>query len=444
MTGMPETSRAGSRLFAADVRLVALGTLSTGGEAGTVLESVRDHLVSVEVTRINTGPSHYTITLNNWDNAIAARRDAQQERWPPFKFNDFGTFEFGMRLRLDVRYWPDAAPQASEMVQAAHSWVPMIAGPITDMRFSFSANEGAQLTLTGEDDLFPLKNRSEEKVTYRRKTEKFIIEDVLRRAHYPLALRPPQVSLPAFFENAGNGINDNLQDGQSYLEYLQKFAKRYDCELFVEFDDLSSSAPEVGLHFEPARSRVSPNENLRRLFVLERGKNLVAFSPTFKVLDQYTEVKVKGRHRVRSRPELVRQPASPSIVSDELYHDAALGDGALTPGPDVRVHYLSHYFNADLARNAHHLPNQTNIDEERARAMAETVMRQKAREFMNITGTTVGMPLLRPGIYVEIRRMRQPFDGFYYIERTVSRYGNDGFTNQFTARRPGMQLPPYT
>lgn len=443
MTSMPEAGRAGGRLFAADARLVQLGALSAGGEAGTVLDAVRDHVVSVEVTRVNTGPSHYAITLNNWENAIAARRDAQQETWPPFKFNDFDTFEFGMRLRVDVRYWPDASPQAPQTVQAAHSWVPMIAGPITDMRFSFSATEGARLTLVGEDDLFPLKNRSEEKVTYRRKTEKFIIEDLLRRAHYPLSLRSPQVDLPGFFENASNGINDNLQDGQSYIEYLQKFAKRYDCELYVEFDDLSSTAPEVGFHFEPARSRVSPNDNLRRLYVLERGKNLVAFSPTFKVLDQYTEVKVKGRHRVRSRPELVRQPALPAILSDELHYDTALGDGALTPGPDVRVHYLSRYFNGDVARNAHHLPNQTNIDEERARAMAEAVMRTKSREFMSITGTTVGMPLLRPGIYVEIRRMRQPFDGFYYIEKTVSRYGNGGFTTQFTARRPGMQLPPY-
>jgi hypothetical protein len=341
-----------------------------------------------------------------------------------------------------MRYWPDKPEKATETIQAAHGWVPMIAGPITDMKFTFSSNEGARLTITGEDDLFPLKNRSEEKVTYRRKSEKFIIEDVLRRAGYPLTLRKAAIDLPRFFENEANGINDNLQDGQSYLEYLQKFAQRYDCELFVEFDDLSRTAPVVGFHFEPARSRVTPNENLRHHYVLERGKNLIDFSPTFKVLDQYTEVKIKGRHRVRSRPELVRQPATSSILSDELYRDESLGDGELTPGPDVRVRYLTRYYSENLARNVHHITNQTNIDEERAQAMAEAAMRKKAREFMSITGSTIGMPHLRPGLYVEIRQMRQPFDGFYYIEKTVSRYGSNGFTTQFTARRPGMQLPP--
>lgn len=443
MSGMPQATRPGSQLFAPDLRIAKLGALSPSGEQGEILELPRDDVVSVEITRVSSGSSHYSITLNNWDSAIAARRDAQQQTWPPFKYNSFEHFEFGMRLRIDMRYWPDASQEATQTVQAAHAWVPLIAGPITDMQFTFTATEGARITIKGEDDLFPLKNNSEEKVTYRRKTEKFIIEDILRRASYPLPLRDPQTPRPRFFDNQSSGINDNIQDGQGYLEYLQKFAKRYDCELFVEFNDPTSTSPAVGFHFEPARSRVSPNDNLRYLYVLERGKNLIEFKPTFKVLDQYTEVKVKGRHRVRSRPELVQQPALPAILSDELYHDSSLGDRQLTPGPDVRTHYLSHYFNDHLARNINQLPNQTNIDEERARAMAEAVMRQKSREFLSITGTTIGMPHLRPGVYVEIRKMRQPFDGFYYVEKTVTRYATRGFTTQFIARRPGMQLPPY-
>ena len=119
MTNMPETARAGSKLFAPDVRLAALGPLSTNGQQGEILEAARENIVSVEVTRINTGSSHYSITLNNWDNAIAARRDAQQQNWPPFKYNDFDIFEFGMRLRIDMRYWPDA-PQKSTLSAMAH------------------------------------------------------------------------------------------------------------------------------------------------------------------------------------------------------------------------------------------------------------------------------------------------------------------------------------
>jgi phage protein D len=75
--------------------------------------------------------------------------------------------------------------------------------------------------------------------------------------------------------------------------------------------------------------------------------------------------------------------------------------------------------------------------------MAQAVLREKAREFLTISGTTVGLPYLRPGVYVEIRGMRAPFDGFYYVAKTVSRLCGRGFTTQFNARRPGMPLPPY-
>jgi phage protein D len=170
---------------------------------------------------------------------------------------------------------------------------------------------------------------------------------------------------------------------------------------------------------------------------------LLEFSPVLKVLDQYTKVTVKGRHRVRSRPLRVSQEALPRILNDELHRDSSRGAPELVSGPDVRRRYFEKYFNRRFADNPFSIANQTNIDEERAAEMAGAVLRQKARQFMTITGTTIGLPHLRPGVYVEIRDMRAPFDGFYYVEKTVTRYGSGGSTTQFTTRRPGMPLPPY-
>jgi hypothetical protein len=39
--------------------------------------------------------------------------------------------------------------------------------------------------------------------------------------------------------------------------------------------------------------------------------------------------------------------------------------------------------------------------------------------------------------------MRPPFDGFYYVTKTTHTYGADGMRTKFSARRPGMVLPPY-
>jgi len=55
--------------------------------------------------------------------------------------------------------------------------------------------------------------------------------------------------------------------------------------------------------------------------------------------------------------------------------------------------------------------------------------------------TVVGDPRLRPGRYVEIRGMRPPFDGFFYVTKAVHTYGTDGLRTKLTACRPGMELP---
>ena len=435
-----ETPRPGSTYFAPDVRIVALGELRDQGEAGEDLELERPHITSVEVTRVHSGVSQYSIVLNNWNDALPAQpRSDNQRAWPPFRYNNLEVFEFGQRLRIDMRYWPDPATESVEPLRAAHRWVPMIAGPITDMRFSFPSGEGAKLTLIGEDDLYPLRNKMTEDRTLER-NEKEIIEDVLLLAVYPLPLQESdRWDRMGFFSNPSSRRSFQLNEGQSYLEFIEDIAKRFDCEVYVDFDDLASEEPRVQFYVEPARSLLPPDENVRDLYVLERGRNLIDFTPTFKVFDQYTSVTVRGRHRIRNRPEQVRPTAVPDILGDEL-HPHTAGSNSLTSGPEVRMHYFGRTF----GENNHTLSRQTQLDDERATAMAQAVLRQKAREFMSITGTTIGMPHLRPGVHIEIRGMRSPFDGFYYVERTVSRFGAGGFTTQLTARRPGMPLPPYS
>ena len=436
MTTPQGTPRPGSTYFAPDVRIVALGELRDEGEVGKDLEWERPHITSVEVTRVNSGVSQFSIALNNWNDVLPAQPRGEKRRaWPPFRYNNLELFEFGQRLRIDMRYWPDYASDSVEPVRAAHRWVPMIAGPITDMRFSFPSGEGAQLTLVGEDDLYPLRNKITEDRTLER-SEKEIIEDVLLLAVYPLPLQESH-SWPDFFRT--NRRSFQLNEGQSYLEFLEDIAKRFDCEIYVDFKDLASDQPKVQFYVEPSRSRLPPYENTRDLYVLERGRNLIDFTPTFKVFDQYTSVTVRGRHRNRNRPEQVRPTAVPDILSDEL-HSHNVGGNSLTSGPEVRMHY----FGGTFGENNHTLSRQPNLDGERATAMAQAALRQKAREFMTVTGTTIGMPHLRPGVHIEIRGMRPPFDGFYYVERTVSRFGAGGFNTQFTARRPGMPLPPYS
>lgn len=197
--------------FVPEVRIKELGELTRGAEAGTVIEDLQPDVVKVEVTRVNTGAGQYSITLNNWYDTLprdrknadhaAGRRESlvtEPPRWPRFKYNDFQLLRFGKRLRIDMRYWPPDTGLSIERKADDSGWVPMISGPITDMKFTFSAGEGARLTVAGEEDMTPLKAMNKRKVHYAGKSEEDIVRDVLERAGYPLELAPPARPWPAF------------------------------------------------------------------------------------------------------------------------------------------------------------------------------------------------------------------------------------------------------
>jgi hypothetical protein len=446
--------RPGTSYYVPGLRVSVLGdNLQAAGEAGTALpEDVLGDLMRAEVTRVNSGASQYTLTFNNWYLSTARDRRESHDRfatlgareavdagtnapvWPRFKYNDLALLRFGRRLRVDMRYVPEPTSGPRDPDSVERTWTPMVAGPITDMRFSFATGQGAQLTVSGEDDLSRLKDKQEKRVKMDRRAEVNIVRQLLAKLDYPLELAPPCVERPAFATDDAQGINEALQSGQSALDLVQKLAERLDFEVFLEFASLDDARSALRFHFEPYRGRARPQA--AGVFRLDRERNLLSFSPTIKIVDQFSKAEVKGRHRDPLLAHEVVGVGTHDIIADELHIDPA-EDGPLVSGPELRETFFRG------RPNVFPVPNQSNLDEVRADCYAKAVIRRKAREVFTIEATTLGLPRLRPGRFVEIRGMRPPFDGFYYVTKTVHSYGTDGFRTRVTASRPGMELPPY-
>jgi hypothetical protein len=244
----------------------------------------------------------------------------------------------------------------------------------------------------------------------------------------------PRVDYPQFVDSDDQGLNDALQAGQSYLEFIQHLADRLDFEVFLEFKDLGNADSALEFHFEPYRGRSKPDTS--DLYTLERDKNLLAFTPTLSISGQYTGFEVRGRHRDPQEPTEVLGKASTDALKEEL-HIRPPEDKELSTSNAVRD-----FFFRDQ-KNKGNPPNVTNLDQTRADWMALGMLRKKSRELLTVSATTIGLPLLRPGRHVEIRGMRAPFDGFYYVTRTVHTLDARGFQTQFNGSRPGLALPPY-
>ena len=456
------SARPGQTYYAPGVRVMRLSKVPHAGpdvEAEEIVE-LRQDILSVTVIRPCSGAAQYCITLNNWFDSLPRDRAAgvgpREEMAPDgrpasprFKYNDFTVLDFGMRLRIDMRYFPDPDATLSTTDQQAQKFVPMISGPISDMRFTFSDRDGARLEVCGEDDLCILKNKNPKKHDYWARPEREIIDDVLKRANFPLPLARERVPWPTFTDSAARALAEAHFEGQSYLEYLMKFAERWDFEVFIEYANLDDPNSGLEFHFEPSRSRTPPDQTFRDVYIVERGKNLIEFNPDLRVVDQWTSVTFSGHDRSSTAPQQVMATspanpnpllpfpapgANPEPLADELHIDTARGDEPLTSGPEWR--------RRKFGLNPHTEINQRGIDRERAQVMADALYRKRARQFLKINTVTIGLPRLRAGGYAEYRGMRPPFDGFYYVEKSEHTFNDDGFRTRFTARRPGMPFRP--
>lgn len=458
----PLTARPGQTYFVPGVRVMLLDSMPHPGpdiEAKEIVE-LRQDILEVSVTRPASGAAQYCITLNNWFDSVPRDRAKGvgpreeitpngQPVWPRFKYNDFQVLDFGKRLRIDMRYFPDPDSSLSTTDQQAQRWVPMVSGPISDMRFTFSDRDGARLEVCGEDDLCILKNKNPQKVDYWARPEMEIVLDVLRRAKFPLPLAPPAIPWPTFTESTGKALAEAHFEGQSYLEYLMKFAERWDFEVFLEYVSLDDPNSGLEFHFEPSRCRTPPSQTLTDVYVVSRGVNLIEFVPNLRVVDQWTSVTLCGHDHSFMNPAMIcaTSPQNPNplppapapganldTVADELHIDAARGDEPLVSGPEWR--------RRKFGLNPQTICNQRGIDSERAQVMADAAYRKRAREFLKVDTVTIGLPRLRAGRHVEYRGMRPPFDGFYYVEKSEHTYGDDGLHTKFTSRRPGMPFRP--
>jgi hypothetical protein len=405
----------GTAFHAPQVRLVteAGAAISIGGQP------VVPDIISATVTLSHTETGIVDIVMNNQRHGADGRPVV-----PPWRYNKMETLSIGSRVRVDMRYGADG-------------WTPMILARITNMTFAFPSDSGSQITLKGEDLTSLLKTKPETDEMYIDFHEIDIVERALGSSGTGLSL-PVTRPQPAFAAPL-DGITH--EKAKSYLEFFKAFAERMDYEIFAEFDDIEPgqagaqvTAPDrrsVSFHFEPARSGV-----LDALVSLHWGRDIIEFKPAFKAWDILTGARASGSvPRGRGTFE-VAVPMSEAI--NDLH--ASPGSARATP---LNVASIREGIFADETRPAVNeaAVQAVNIDQERARLQAVAKLRSSAREFLTAEMKTVGFTRLRPGIHVDLTGLYAPFDGIYYVTRTIHSLTAAGYLTTSTLRRPGMLDP---
>lgn len=438
------TTAPGTRFFAPQARLVDADTNQVVGQStGSTPNPADMDLVSATVTLTINNVCQLQVVLDN------QRNRGGLPVFPPWKYNSLAQIKFGQRLRLDIRYGGDP-------------WHKMILARVTDLQFGFPSSGAALLTIIGEDMLSLLKTKSETEKRYADRKEDFIVRDVLVRSEAkdlglefvgvepknPLdPLKGPLLAWPDL-----DPLRSVTQAKETtYLQFLQGIAERMDFEMFVDFTErllLDSQAPpkdanKVMLHFEPARSLVTPDNAID----LRWGTNLIDFTPKFKVWELLTGVKVAGtRHGKRKRHVDLIRVDDAEITKDlkqDLEYTLPAAEGTSEPVKLLDAGKVRDEFFTKEGKPAANTPSisTSNLDEPRARLQGIATLRKSLREMLTAEASTFGFPELRPGVYVRIGGLYPPFDGLYYVTQTVHTFDTNGYRTQFSLRRPGMLDP---
>lgn len=284
----------------------------------------------------------------------------------------------------------------------------MMTGTFTSMEPRFPSTGRPTLTVRGLNVLHQLR-RKQYTHAWTEKKESEIARSIqgLRdrqtgRKRFPL---PIEVSRNAM--NDETPIEYIAQENQYDVDFLLGLARRRGYELVVREVD-----GERKLYFGPSDPK-NPDTRITT-YTLEWGKSLIDFTPTLTTANQVGSVTVNGWDRAKKRPisETVRLDDRRIARNEDLHETLERCD----PREEQVVS----------------LPVFTKHE---ARRRAEAILRERQKDLVKASGTTVGLPNLRAGLVIAIDGIGARFSGKYYVTQTTHTIDDKGYVTRFKARR---------
>jgi phage protein D len=307
-----------------------------------------------------------------------------------FKYSDSKLFDLGNRVHVEMGY--------------VDRLLPMVAGLITKLTPKFPESGPPTIGVSGQDNLVKLRDKKPAKGDtkyYTKKADWQIAQAVAARNKIPVQVTKEGPEHPIV-----------VQRNQDDATFLMERAKRIDFDCYIDVD---AKTKKDTLYFvKPTDGRASSQ---RLTYNFEWGKTLVSFTPELTAARQVSQLTVKGWDPKK------KAPISATATKADLAGKKSSG----TSGPEIAEKKLDK--KEEIVVD---WPVQTM---EEAKALAISLLRERAYEFLKATGQAIGLPDMRPGDNVTVNGVGQRFSGQYYVTRVEHTIGNNGYTTGFTVRR---------
>jgi phage protein D len=334
------------------------------------------------------------LTLSNWDEE---RRDfryvGRTSGSPPVEFRP------GTPLELSIGYHDRGGLTL------------FLRGEVVSLSPDFPAAGQPTVQIRALNKLYRLHIK-QEALVFEDKTDSEIAEAIVQRLAQELssgaAGRPPlNLRLVTGERNASiEAPHPYLAATNDYpIVFLLGRARDIGYDLYIEEVDGATE-----LHFHP------PEGGTPLTYELAWGESLVTFKPTVQTKDLVSRVKVRGW----------------DPIAKAAFEETATLNDLDTPGLATLAGMVG--ADAALAGSEKVIADEPVLDKQEAKQKAKGHLTRLANDLLSGSGTTLGLPELRAGRPVLIRRLGAPFSGRYLITATTHAIGDSGYTTQFEAR----------
>ncbi len=347
----------------------------------------------------------FDMVINNWDAGV----DVFDQK--AFKYSDGDTFNPWKDVKVWMGYYQDGQERLRLMLN----------GEITTLTPNFPQSGQPTLTVRGLNLLHRFRTRQQTKAFFGKKdTEvaEILVDEIAR----DLRKKSPQLQLslnPKDVDN--NPVNERehrqlIMDNQFPIKFLIDRARDIGYELTMVEDPKDRF--KVTFNYQPTTAVE------RNTYILEWGKSLISFQPSFQVANQVAELTVRGwnpQKKKEIKVKVERKNIKGIVTPSEL--------GVEEP---------------ELAKKIEIVVDRPIEDEEEAKMIATSRMRQIAEVLVEAKGKTIGLPDLRSGVKIQIKGVGERFGlgartkGIYLVTSTTHTIGEGGYTTDFTSRMENL------
>jgi len=283
----------------------------------------------------------------------------------------------------------------------------MMRGNFTTLEPNFPAAGAPTLSVRGLNVLHELR-RKQYTASWAGKTDSQIVKDIASRKDKQTGRKRFPIPIDIDTNEAPNEppLDVVTQQNQYDIDFLFQRARQRGYVVCI-----SETDPRT-LYFGSSTGPTPDSD--QDLFELRYPGSLIEFKPTLTTANQVKSVTVRGWNRK------TKEPINETVTLDDPKLNRNTDLYGLLKKCDPREERVV---------------NEAIFTRKQARDRAIVLLKERQKDMVKCTGSTVGLPQLRAGRKVHIKGVGPVFSGTYFITETTHTIGANGYTTNFSARR---------